>query len=901
MLLTNHQKRLQALLFQTATWLVAVLGVLAMLRSYLWFSWVGTLQALVCCVGATLLLLCWRALQREIATATAHTIGISGMLIVFFTLSATATPSLSLIAVLAISFVLLLCALIENAQRAWYWSIISIGLYTGVLILRQSVAILHLDYPFDLLLTIYLLPLLAFLFATRLGLVLAIQFNATLMQSATLRQDLQARNEEFQRLLQTMNEGFLIADEHETFTYVNDKFCEISGYTRAELLNRRNEEVFPYDAANLDLLRHQTALRTQNQRSSYEVHSRRKDGSRLVQRVSAMPRFDENGIYRGAICVVMDITERKEAEEALLAERARLSQWVEERTASLQAATQALQQELAERKQMECALRAAEEEYRTLFDNVPIGIYRSSMDGRQLRANPALAALNGYDTEAEMLERVKDIGREWYVEPSRRIDFQQILEDQGSVSNFESEIYRHKTRERIWISESAILVRDAQGQPLYYQGTVQDITKRKEIEEEQGRLITQFAKVARLKDEFMASMSHELRTPLNSILGMTEALQDQVYGDITPRQRKALTAVDASGRHLLSLINDILDLAKIESGQAELTYSTVDVEALCHSTLRLVQPTAEKKRITLTATLDPAVKTMEADGRRLKQILLNLLSNAVKFTPEAGEINLEINGSQAVEPVVQFVVSDTGVGIPQEAIAHLFQPFIQVDSSLSRQYDGTGLGLALVYRMVEMHGGTVTVHSEVGKGSCFIVTLPWHTATDLTPPLADPLPPPLLAVQSATASNDLQPVSRTGSTELLGARVAEVGPSPLILLAEDNPITVKAVSDFLRYKGYQVETASNGLQALTMAQTLHPALILMDIQMPAMDGLETTRRLRADQMLSTIPVIAFTAMAMPNDQVRCSAAGVDAYLSKPVSLNHLQSTIERFLVTPAPA
>lgn len=772
MLLTNHQKRLQTLLFQTATWLLALLGMLTLLYSIFWFSWLTVLQAVICCVGAAFFFFYWR----------------------------------------------------------------------------------------------------------------------------TVQQDLHARNEELQRLLQTMNEGFLIADENEVFCYVNDKFCEISGYTRAELLQRRNEEIFAYDAASLETLRCQTALRTQNQRSTYTVNTRRKDGSPLVLQVSAMPKFDATGSYRGAICVARDVTEHKAAEAALIAERVRLSQWVEERTASLQAATDALQEELAERKQAEIALRAVEEEYHTLFDSIPIGIYRSSLAGRLLRANRALAALNGYTTEEEMVAAIGDIGSEWYVEPSRRLDFQHILEDQGSVSNFESEIYRHKTRERIWIAESAILVRDEQGQPLYYQGTVQDITKLKEVEEEQARLITQFAKVARLKDEFLASMSHELRTPLNSILGMTEALQDQIYGDVTPRQRKALTAIDASGRHLLSLINDILDLAKIESGQAELSYSTVDVEALCQSTLRLVQPTAEKKRITLTATLDPAVKTMQADGRRLKQILLNLLSNAVKFTPDAGAIKLEICGQQTAEPVVQFVVSDTGVGIPQEAIVHLFQPFIQVDSSLSRQYDGTGLGLALVYRMVEMHGGTVTVDSEIGQGSRFTVTLPWRTTGELSPDSDDESLSVLLGDNDVAAKADLAELTTSPATPTLGpARLAETRRLPLILLAEDNPITVKAVSDFLRYKGYQVETASDGAQALTMAQALHPALILMDMQMPSMDGLEATRRLRADQMLSAIPVIAFTAMAMPNDQARCTAAGVDAYLSKPVSLSHLQSTIERFL------
>lgn len=728
MILAFYQQQLRNLLFQTATWVFAVIGVMTLLRVYFWFSWVAAFQTATFCIGAIVLLLCWQALQSVSTDRKAHAIGNVVLLLVLFILTATVASSLLFGGVLAVSFVLLLCALIESPVWAWLWCLISIGCYLGVLWLPQSTMLLYLNYPFELLFTIYLLPILTFSCATWLGIWLAAQFEATLTMSAQLRQDLQQHNEEFQRLLQTMNEGLVIVDEHDVFTYVNDKFCEMFGYTRAELLNRRNEDALHFDEASLAVLHKQTVIRTQKQRSSYELQSLRKDGSPIALQVSAMPQVDAMGVFRGAICVVMDITAHKQAEAALLAERAMLSQRVEERTASLLAATNALQQELAERKQMESALRAAEEEYRTLFDQVPIGIYRSSLDGRQLRANPALVALNGYGSEAEMLTGVKDIGAEWYMERNRRAEFQRILAEQGSVSHLESEIYRYKTRERIWISESALLVRDPQGQPLYYQGVVQDITKRKQVEQDQERLIAQFAKVGRLKDEFLASMSHELRTPLNSILGMTEALQDEIYGDVTPRQRKALGTIDASGRHLLSLINDILDLAKIESGQIELTYSTVDVEALCQSTLRLVQPTAQKKQLALTCVLDPEVKLMVADGRRLKQILLNLLSNAVKFTPDQGAVALEVIGVKGERAFVQFVVHDTGVGIPQDAITNLFKPFVQVDSSLSRQYDGTGLGLALVSRMVEMHGGRVGVESEVDKGSRFTITLPWSKA-----------------------------------------------------------------------------------------------------------------------------------------------------------------------------
>ncbi|MEZ4730366.1 MAG: HAMP domain-containing sensor histidine kinase [Caldilineaceae bacterium] len=329
----------------------------------------------------------------------------------------------------------------------------------------------------------------------------------------------------------------------------------------------------------------------------------------------------------------------------------------------------------------------------------------------------------------------------------------------------------------------------------HLQQTMQkDAAKRTQIEEEQERLIAQLAKVARLKDEFLASMSHELRTPLNSILGMTEALTDEIYGELTPRQRRALGTIDASGRHLLSLINDILDLAKIESGQVELNYGTVDVDALCQAALRLVQPTAEKKQITLTFVPDPAVKVMTADGRRLKQILLNLLSNGIKFTPEGGVVGLQVIGAQtqtgtanagagagyAAGPetaVVQFVVTDTGVGIAPAAMEKLFKPFVQVDSSLSRHYDGTGLGLALVYRMVELHQGTVTVASEVDKGSRFTVMLPWtnsySTANLVNDALSSP-PAPL----SPKGAYGMQKV--TSATQRLPVAVAPLSALPAL-------------------------------------------------------------------------------------------------------------------------
>jgi signal transduction histidine kinase len=238
----------------------------------------------------------------------------------------------------------------------------------------------------------------------------------------------------------------------------------------------------------------------------------------------------------------------------------------------------------------------------------------------------------------------------------------------------------------------------------------------------------ELAKATRLKDEFLASMSHELRTPLNAILGLSEALQEQVYGPLTDKQDRSLRRITESGYHLLALITDILDLSKIEAGKVDLTLAPVDVAGVCQASLRLIRESAQKKHQHVTSRVDPAVSTLLADERRLKQMLVNLLSNAVKFTPNHGRIGLEVIGHLDEQPVV-FTVWDTGIGIADADRGRLFQPFVQLDSSLARHHAGTGLGLSLVARLADLHGGRVTLESSVGQGSRFCIVLPWRVNT----------------------------------------------------------------------------------------------------------------------------------------------------------------------------
>jgi CheY-like chemotaxis protein len=385
----------------------------------------------------------------------------------------------------------------------------------------------------------------------------------------------------------------------------------------------------------------------------------------------------------------------------------------------------------------------------------------------------------------------------------------------------------------------------------------------------------ELARAARLKDEFLASMSHELRTPLNAVLGLSEALQEQLYGPLNERQHKSLRSIEKSGRHLLALINDILDVSKIEAGKLGLEIGPVSVELVCQASLGLIKQAAQKKRLKVSSSFDSAVEIVQADQRRLKQILVNLLSNAVKFTPEGGAISLEVVGDVERE-VVHFTVWDTGIGISPEEMGRLFQPFVQLDSSLSRQYTGTGLGLALVRRLTELHGGGVSVKSKIGKGSRFTVSLPWQAPAVSVEPVGEP------------------ELAEAGTPLAVAAAQRPGAEWPLILLAEDNEDSIATLSDYLLAKGYRVVVTREGAEAIQRAKEERPDLILMDIQMAGMDGLEATRRLRADaaQSVATVPIIALTALAMPGDRERCLAAGVNEYLSKPVSLKGLVKVIE---------
>jgi PAS domain S-box-containing protein len=405
-----------------------------------------------------------------------------------------------------------------------------------------------------------------------------------------------------------------------------------------------------------------------------------------------------------------------------------------------------------------------------------------------------------------------------------------------------------------------------------------ELTERQQAEQQLTQRNEELIRATRLKDEFLANMSHELRTPLNAILGMTEGLQEEVFGPVNERQLKALQTVERSASHLLALINDILDLAKIESGQIELECFPTAIAPLCKSSITFVKHQALKKQIQISVNLPLNLPDIVLDERRIRQVLINLLNNAVKFTPEGGSITLEVTLPQATEEktktyYLRFAVIDTGIGISPENIKKLFQPFMQVDSALNRQYQGTGLGLALTKRIVDLHGGRVGLTSEVGVGSCFTIDLPYQASMKLPQPTKS---------EADLNPNDVE----TPSTPNY---------APLLLLAEDNEANINSISSYLTAKGYRIELARNGEEAINQAVALSPDLILMDIQMPGMDGIKAMKRIRQIPELVSTPIVALTALAMESDRDRCLAAGANRYLSKPVKLKQLTITIQELL------
>ena len=406
-----------------------------------------------------------------------------------------------------------------------------------------------------------------------------------------------------------------------------------------------------------------------------------------------------------------------------------------------------------------------------------------------------------------------------------------------------------------------ITLLDTRGQPSFLLGISEDITETKKVHEALLQAQEEAETANRAKSLFLANMSHELRTPLNAILGFSELLSDDTTGRFdADTRRRFMDQIHSSGQHLLGLINDILDLSKVEAGQMDLHKERIHVREILETVVATIEPLARTKGISVESEADDIV--FVADAAKLRQMLLNLLSNAIKFTPTGGRVSIR---AKAAGAWIDISVTDTGIGIAKADLGRLFSEFQQLDAGPGREQEGTGLGLALTKRFAELHGGQVSVQSEPGKGSTFVLRLP----ADAEVPPAGPAHPPLV-IRSSDPTR------------------------PLVLLVEDNPEAAEILVRHLDGGGFRTKVARTGIQAVAMARELTPVAITLDILLPEIDGWEVLTRLKADELTRNIPVVVVSIIDNPT---LGRALGAIDYFVKPVDSGALLSRLGEYTFT----
>ncbi|SFM20248.1 response regulator [Methanolobus profundi] len=412
------------------------------------------------------------------------------------------------------------------------------------------------------------------------------------------------------------------------------------------------------------------------------------------------------------------------------------------------------------------------------------------------------------------------------------------------------------------------------GRELFIESFV-DITKIKDAEEALLAAKVHAEAANRTKSEFLANMSHELRTPLNSVIGFSDLLLEGSFGELNAKQGRFMSNIAASGKHLLDLINDILDISKVEAGKMELFYEVFDLADMISDIQLMMRPLAAKKDIVLDVQMEAKSIYVKADRSKLKQVLYNIIGNATKFTPENGNIYVKVSTNAGM---LNVSIRDTGIGISKDDQNKLFKPFVQLDSSNNRKYEGTGLGLALVKNLIELHGGNIWVESEPGKGSTFIFTIPLNIDTKELIEQEYNEAQSSYSHDSLFSEDDLVIIDPQGST----------GNVPLVLVVEDDARSRELISTMLTGSGYRVALVEDGSVALEAVKKLHPFAITLDLNLPGMDGTEVLEVLKSNESTASIPVLVLSSLG---EQDVGMVVGIEDHLTKPVDADHLLNVL----------
>ncbi len=498
-----------------------------------------------------------------------------------------------------------------------------------------------------------------------------------------------------------------------------------------------------------------------------------------------------------------------------------------------------------------------------LYENAPCGYLSTLPDGTFLRVNDTFLSWTGYG-RADLLGRRRfqdllTVGGRIFCETH----FDPLLEMQGNVNEFAMEIVC-ANRTKLPALVNAVLLRDPHGRPLLVRTTIFNATDRREYERELRRKRKSAERAAQLSAAFISMMSHEIRTPLNAILGVGHLLEAT---ELTTRQRQLAHVLRSSSESLLALLNDILDLSKIEAGKVTLDERAFDLRWQVQEIVDNFQLQAQEKRLTLAVEIDERLpRSLLGDPVKIGQVLTNLLSNALKFTAQ-GSVNLKLAVQEQSEEtvVVELTITDTGIGIAKDRLPRVFEEFTQANGDIGRLYGGTGLGLTISQRLIEMHGSRITVASEPGKGTVFSFPLRL-----------------LIAPPESEVAGEL---NATAERWLHGMRV---------LVADDNAANLFVLSGLLRLWGVDLDVSTNGREAVERVREGSYDLVLMDLLMPELDGYAATRQIRAEPRFAHLPIFAISASDPVGQEGRLDAAGFTEFIGKPILPAVLFAKLARF-------